>query len=151
MPNTLKSCRRPIDEAEDLWPRYVIAPDQMDRYEGRLAEHGVGGAGVYFLWDEEHALLYVGTTLALDTRLLAHHRGRKIPYTAYSFLEVEPHPIINLAEWVEGAYIDALEPPYNSRRGRCEFLGRKLMLERITAAWEACRFYPEHAEAATAG
>lgn len=147
MPNTLTR-RRPIEELEDLWPRYVISPDQMLRYAGQMAEHGINGAGVYFLWGEENALLYVGTTDDLAARLLAHHRKRRIPYVAYSFLDVDPHPLFNLAEWIEGAYIDALEPPYNSRRGRCDLLGKTLMLERITEAWEACRYYPERGETA---
>ena len=145
MPNTLKRRRRPIEELEDLWPRYVIAPDQMLCYTGRWAEHGINGGGVYFLWGKDNELLYVGTTCDLAARLLAHHRAGKIPYLAYSFLEVEAHPLFNLAEWIEGAYIGALEPPYNYRPGRCAFLGKKLMLERINAAWEACRYCPEHA------
>jgi hypothetical protein len=149
MPNTLNRQRRPIDELEEMWPRYVIASDQMSHCEGRFAEHGLDGRGVYFLWGEQNALLYVGTTYDLQARLVQHDRTGKVPYVGYSFLEVEMHPACDLAEWVEGCYIDALEPPYNRRPGRCGFLGRGKMIEQIRAAWEACRYDPnEEAHAA---
>jgi hypothetical protein len=92
-------------------------------------------SGVYFLWGEDDALLYVGASGSIITRMAQHRWAGRIPFVAFSVLDVYINDGFPWHEFVESAYIFALDPPLNTLRRRFQFKGEQAMQDAIAAAW----------------
>lgn len=66
-------------------------------------------SGVYFLYDRDGDLLYVGMSVAIQNRIVAHCRQWLIPFTHVSWILVHEY----VMERLEASYIHNLLPPYN--------------------------------------
>jgi excinuclease UvrABC nuclease subunit len=116
----------------------VRNPEDLPTWE-RLDRAAPQLSGIYFLWDEDDALLYVGQTLHSSIRVAQHAWGRRIPFVRFSVLEIccEPDAVEFVFPCFEAAYIKALQPPHNSRC-RVSIIGQaKGMDAAIVEAWRA--------------
>lgn len=98
------------------WRAFIASPDDMPLVE-RAQAHTIAAAGIYFLWLDETALLYVGLSCDIGSRLLAHVRAGRIPFTHASFIGCWPDGFVEserMVEVLEAAYVHQLEPPFNS-------------------------------------
>jgi predicted GIY-YIG superfamily endonuclease len=95
-------------------------------------------SGVYFLWRDESALQYVGSSLHIQNRIAQHIWGRRIRFTHYSVVEVNDDRLLSVMERIENAYIKALEPPHNSRTKGATWEHEAAMVKEIQRAWGDC-------------
>lgn len=111
----------PIDEQawmDSEWGRFLAVPDEMEMHE-RMEAYDVEASGIYFLWRDETALLYVGMSCDIGARLIAHMKKQRIPFTHFTFINDWPPDEMNysaraMVESMEAAYVLELEPPYNA-------------------------------------
>ena len=91
---------------DENWRDYVCHAADLKRYP--MADKVPHGSGVYFIWDDSGALLYVGQSTGLRPRICQH---RRMPGAAYwSYIPLNSW---GAAEQVEGCYIRALGPLLN--------------------------------------
>ena len=110
------------------WPSYIVGPDlEVVRFG---ASHPVD-AGVYFMFDDDSRLIYIGQSLGISLRLAQHHwAGRRC--AGFGAVSV-PWPLFRS---IETAYIHALEPPLNRKylRPECPDVHEQIV-EAIRAKW----------------
>lgn len=70
-----------------------------------------GECGVYFLFDAEGGLQYIGRSVCIANRIISHRRARQLPFTHVAWVAV---PKL-LVEGVESDYIAKHQPPWNTR------------------------------------
>lgn len=108
----------------ERWADFAVSPDGTS---DSIGEHG---CGIYFLWDQDDALLYVGQSLSMAARVLNHSRyGTK--HATATFLEVPPP----LLDYIEYAYIQALRPPINGKYLAMQWDKREDLEKLITLKW----------------
>ena len=106
------------------WRDFVVTPDALHDSPG---DHG---CGLYFLWDADDSLLYVGQSRELRTRVRNHLRfGTK--HALATFLPLPP-PLLDCIEY---AYIYALTPPQNKKFADVGWAPMSDMSAVIDAAW----------------
>jgi hypothetical protein len=124
----------PVHWLDQNWAGLVLSPRDLPGIDFDTPDAAPVAAGVYFLFSDNE-LLYVGLSNNARQRLLEHWRQGEIPFDNFSFIEcrhgVYPH--------VELAYIDALEPPYNTLYGVATWDGHARMVQRIRDVWGAAR------------
>lgn len=113
-----------------VWRRYVVGPDHGQPYYSDSAALP-GESGVYFLWSEDWALLYVGMSNEIRCRIANHVADRRIPFRYVIHIAVDT----DLAPYVEKAYIDALQPPYNRKYDISHWDGHARMVRLIERIW----------------
>jgi hypothetical protein len=74
----------------------------------RRPKYQFGGSYVYFLYASDE-LLHIGKTRQLRARLKAHRYQRRIPFTRYRLISVEPRELSK----TEARLIKQHNPPYN--------------------------------------
>lgn len=97
---------------------YLHAPDALEKR--RMGDYaGSDYAGIYFLWDVNGSLLYVGLSHGIGARLTQHTRAGEIPAWAFSCFPIHGVERRSLfLKAIESAYIHALEPAFNVKRQR---------------------------------
>lgn len=110
------------------WRRYLVGADQpVTAYPG----DDLPREGVYFLWTADWGLEYIGISSGIEYRLLQHTRaGRVFKYVGV--IEIED---AWAREVVETAYIEALAPAGNGRRGYARFSKHEEMVAAIRELW----------------
>jgi hypothetical protein len=110
------------------WAPCIVGSDLDVVARGEL--HPVD-AGVYFLFNDDWELVYVGQSADIEKRLTQHRKG-----LAWAFHGATAVPG-DLMSRIESAYIDALRPPLNQRGGRpaTDDSQHTTMVEAIRARW----------------
>lgn len=94
------------------WQRFYIPPSEIKPLRRYDPHQDLGdGWGVYFLFDINDALLYVGQSLYFENRLSDHFYKSPLPFVGYSLL---PVPGLYITA-VESYYINRERPVYNSK------------------------------------
>lgn len=68
-------------------------------------------SAVYFLLDDELAILYIGKTVQLEARLFAHWRADRVPFTRVVWRQVH-EPAMTV---LEAYLIGEINPPCNRK------------------------------------
>lgn len=111
------------------WQSLVVGPNVAClQYTRGL---GPGTSGVYLLWSQEDTLQYIGKAAVFRRRLQQHHDDARIPFAAVSFVETDSQ----LARFVEAAYLEALDPPYNRQGEFSDWKHHDAMVQEIQRVW----------------
>lgn len=110
------------------WKQCVLRPSA----DAVVYRRGAGPSvpGLYLLWHDD-SLVYVGLSVDVCQRLAAHQRARRIPFSAFSVVELP----VDVLPFVEAAYIDALAPPFNQKAEPSCWPGHAAMVRRLRRAW----------------
>lgn len=111
------------------WKDYVHTAEWLELVE-RSADVPMS-AGVYFLWDADGGLQYVGASCHVQNRVAQHIWARRIPFRYYSVIEADA----DIAALVEMVYICALRPVYNRTFGPVRWSGHERMARLIRRLW----------------
>lgn len=111
-----------------VWESYLIGPDDLTLIPAIDDVNVI--CGIYFLWDAEGALLYIGQSIDVPNRLISHSRYGQ-SHAFVSAIEVKAAAL----DEIESAYIFALTPPNNRKYSQTGWCLHDSMVERIKNAW----------------
>jgi len=105
----------PIVWMDRNFPSLCVDVAALDKYP-RSEPDGHNDAGIYFLWDINGSLLYVGKSVEISRRMWKHIEDGAIPFAAFSYMPVRGHHLGKLFMLeIETCYILALEPTHNAQ------------------------------------
>ncbi len=105
----------PIDWLDRNFASLCADIQALDKFP-RSEPDGHRDAGIYFLWDINGSLLYVGKSVEISRRMCKHIDDGAIPFAAFSYMPVRGHFLCSLFLLdIETCYILALEPTHNSQ------------------------------------
>jgi hypothetical protein len=130
-PQQTMQLRRKFQAATPLdWGGMILRPgSKCYSVNARTDAH----MGIYALTASDGHLLYIGQSVNIPMRIMAHWKKGAIPFAGYAFQPVPDYAI----DEVEMAHIHALEPECNDRyAGRgAGWDGRKHMIAAIRQLW----------------
>lgn len=101
----------PLDEWISERVSELLVPLDVLRSRRQLypEDPGLPESGIYFLFDHEGSLVYIGQSIAIDYRLRQHADLGRIPFTHFASVSM-PQKALNI---IECAYLHTHVPPFN--------------------------------------
>lgn len=114
---------------------YVHDPISLEKFSPEDSRRH-SAPGIYFLWDINSSLLYVGQSAQVGGRIWQHIDGASMPIYAFSYFEVAGHRRRHLfLNDVESAYIHALQPAFNLQYRPPRWDVHAALVDAIRVAW----------------
>jgi hypothetical protein len=125
------------------WRMYLHHPDSLEKFPVDECNTGHHASGIYFLWDVNGSLLYVGRSGSIGVRIFQHRCESMAPAFAFSYFPVEGYKRRQLyLDKIESAYIHALTPAFNTQYRNQSWELLDTVAAAVRAEWAEAHKHP---------